>query len=691
MLPLWVQGKLRALAFILFAFELNFPSHGQADMPKSPSPTTVLALWKSGKVPFSFKYDGKDSSEFLSIWQKTEETVGGEGGDIHRFTFRDPVTKLKVTAEVCSFRDFPALDWVLNFTNESTHNTPIIEQLHALRWDMPVRADAQLVLHSALGSTGSRYDFQPQETSLPLHGNHSAELQSSGGRSSSGCLPFFNLQDGDRGVLGAIGWTGNWALHFSCNPAAQTIDLTGGMPKTHFLLHAGETVRTPRVVLLSWQGEPGDSQNLWRRFVLAHYSPRDSQGRVPAMPLCFGSWGAELIDAKLKAIKELDSQKIPFDVYWVDAGWYGNYSVPTGKTVDVDCNWRACRGTWTPSPALYPCGLKPLSDALKTGHHAFLLWFESETANKGSALRVEHPGWFMGADKDGVAILNLGNPEARKGITDLISKIIEDSGMNWYRQDFNVEPESSWAAIDTPDRVGMQEMKYVAGLYAFWDDLRTRHPGLQMDNCASGGRRLDLEMMSRGVALWRSDYSDYGAGLFDPSDNQRMTQGLNAWVPLNSAVYAGVARGTASEGSSLIYALRSSYSAGWIFGTDRFDIQWMKPAAEEFLEARPFFIGDMYPATPYGGDLTTWSAIQWARPDLKAGVVVVLRRQNSPYTVLDLGLHAIDLSAQYKVEIRTGFEKTAPQIMLGKELADLQLSLPDKPSSALIFYQQLIE
>ena len=37
---------------------------------------------------------------------------------------------------------------------------------------------------------------------------------------------------------------------------------------------------------------------------------------------------------------------------------------------------------------------------------------------------------------------------------------------------------------------GITEIRYIEGLYAFWDYLRAQHPGLLVDNSASGGRRL---------------------------------------------------------------------------------------------------------------------------------------------------------------------------------------------------------
>ncbi len=72
----------------------------------------------------------------------------------------------------------------------------------------------------------------------------------------------------------------------------------------------------------------------------------------------------------------------------------------------------------------------------------------------------------------------------------------------------------------------MTEIRYIEGLYTFWDELRLRHPNLIIDNCASGGRRIDLETVSRSVALWRSDYR-----YFEPNGQQCHTYGLSFYLP----------------------------------------------------------------------------------------------------------------------------------------------------------------
>jgi len=635
-----------------------------------------LSAWKSGPLPFSFKYDGKDSDQILPTWQRSEETAPSEGGETHRYIFSDPVTKLKVTAEVRTFHDYPAIDWVLHFTNESTVDTPIIEDVQPLRWSAPVQ-DHRPILHWAFGSSAGPNDFQPQDSSLSP--GQKVVLRSNG-RSSSGTLPFFNLQDGNHGMIGAIGWTGNWMASFNAAADGKTATLDAGMPKTHFLLHGGETVRTPRIVFLDWHGNRDDSQNLWRRFVLGYYSPRDTKGQVVTVPLSFGSWGAEAIATKLANIQMLHDKQIAIDTYWVDAGWYGN-----------DPNWSKQRGSWVPFSKFYPQGFKPLGDALKADGYGFILWLEPETADPGSTFLTEHPDWYIVRDPGQPALLNLGNPEARQGMTDFLSNLITTAGMTWYRQDFNIDPYAYWAAKDTPDRIGITEIADITGLYKFWDDLRTAHPGLQIDNCASGGRRLDIETISRSVSLWRSDFA---CNPRDPFYDQMLTQALAGWVPLNAGVYGSFPAFPQNlvngEGTPLnpgqIYAVRSGYSAGWTIGSNGLPLDILKPAAKEFDQVRPFFQGDFYPLIPYSSDPSVWTAWQLHRPDLKSGVVIALRRQASPYISMHPALHAIEPAARYDVEIRSGMEKGTVREMSGQELVDLQITVPDQPGSVLIFY-----
>ena len=191
-----------------------------------------------------------------------------------------------------------------------------------------------------------------------------------------------------------------------------------------------------------------------------------------------------------------------------------------------------------------PCRARKLSETILTG------FFIDRSATR--KLRDHYE-----------VLANLGNPTVRKGITDMVSNFITQFGMTWYRQDFNFPPESYWKSADAPDRIGMTEIGHIEGLYRMWDDLLARHPGLHIDNCASGGRRLDIEMMSRSFVFWRTDH-----GFDDTLAEQAQTQALAYWVPENEGFETYTSStpwtkpGPYSTPKSL-YLMRLGYSNGY--------------------------------------------------------------------------------------------------------------------------------
>jgi alpha-galactosidase len=661
---------------------------------------TAPDFWRADAVPFSFKYGGKDSAEILPTWQTTQETVAGETGQLQRYSYTDPVTHLRVTAEVRLYPEFPGVvDWVLLFRNDGTTDTPIIENIMPLRWAIPA-VPGDLFVRHAQGSNNSADDFTPMlEHFGPWGEDH---LKSKLGRSSdTTTLPFFNLQNGDHGLIEAIGWTGNWKADFTYSRDRKNITMDSGMKETHLLLHPGEEIRTPRIVLMSWKGGTWqEAQNRWRRLLFAHYTPQEN-GKPMRGPVMFGSWGSEPIADKLAFIQWVHDHKIPVNMYAVDAGWYGD-SVGT-EMVSTNPWWKN-RGDWFPSKLDYPNGIKPLGDALKADGIGFSLWIEPETTMPDMKIAKDHPDWFIQKPippmfKNPSFLADLGNPAARKGLTDMVSDFITDFGMTWYRQDFNQEPEKFWRAGDTPDRIGMTEIKHIEGLYQMWDELLARHPGLRIDNCASGGRRLDIEMMSRSFSVWRTDN-----GFYDTIAEQEQTQDLAFWVPenmgfetytagLNGAPLPWTTTGPYTTTEHL-YLMRLGYDVGYGIRPGAAGVNndawvaWIKQALGEYHEVQPYFYGDFYPLLPSSRDVESWTVWQWDRPESKDGLIMVLRRPKSPFLLMEVRPQHLNADATYEVEVRTTYDKGPVKKMKGSELAHLQIHMPEAPSSTLIFYRE---
>jgi alpha-galactosidase len=319
----------------------------------------------------------------------------------------------------------------------------------------------------------------------------------------------------------------------------------------------------------------------------------------------------------------------------------------------------------------------------------FLLWVEPERVFQGTELARQHPEWLLGpvhadALNGDNYMINLGIPEARRAITDLVSDLIRSACVTCYRQDFNfLLVPALFGGADAPDRVGMAEIRHIEGLYAFWDELLARHPGLIIDNCAGGGQRIDLETISRSVPLWRSDLQCWP---FDPLAMQTQTQGLAPWVPLSAGV---------CEAAST-YAVRSALGPGLVthWGSQVLEagadlpVNKIRQLMAEAVAMRKYFYGDFYPLLSFSLAADSWAAWQYDRPDLAEGMVVAFRRHECPFPCWQAKLKALDPEAEYELY---SWDDHSARRMSGKALMTegLGIAIEEKPGSVLFVYQRV--
>lgn len=639
----------------------------------APSSAQFLGL----DVPFSFIYDGRCSSEFLHTWVRSVETEDSADYVQHTVSWTDPATGLSVTAVVKAFKDYPAVDWIVYFENEGSADTPVIESIQAL--DVRTKTDDRAkaaVLHRLHGDNCDRDCFQPFDTYLAC--GRSISMAPFGGRSSSvSAFPFFNFEFEGQGIITAIGWTGQWAASFDREAEVPT-RIRAGMELTHLKLHPGEKIRTPRIVTLTWQGDRIAAHNRFRRLLLFHYVPK-LEGRPTRLPLasqCFDrySWSVPEWSAEAGQIDAVQTtHELGCDSHWLDASWFiGGF--PYGV------------GNWTHKPAEFPNGLKRVSDECHRLGLKFILWFEPERVTRGSEIAEEHPDYMLWMSNisyyDGkeIGLFKLNDQGAREWLTDLLSSRITEYGIDVYRNDFNMDPLPFWRGNDELDRQGMTEIRYIEGLYRMWDDLRERHPGLWIDNCASGGRRIDIEMCSRSVPLWRSDTS-CSTGHVDW--NQVQSCGLGLYIPLH----------TACGWTPDAYTFRSSATGGAIcqfdYRTDGFPVDEARAAIAEAKENQKYWYGDFYPMADWSIDPGLFPAYQFHRPDLNEGLVLAFRRPACEFASVSLCLKAVDPEARYDLEFVDEERRSTRRAMSGSDLiAGLQLNIPGKGQSLIVRYKQ---
>src|SRR6266404_4094873 len=233
---------------------------------------------------FSFVYDGKPSQDLLPQWSQTSSSKSlGDGREIKVTTYRHQASGLEISREVTVFPEVPAVECILRLRNAGTRDTPIIEKILPLDLQFAAGEAGKIVLHYAHGSTGRAEDYLPidQEVS-PGAELRFAHYVLEGANHVDGQLPFFNLQWQGEGLIGAVGWTGQWAVRV-IGESGRRVVVQAGQQTTHLKLHPGESIRTPRILLLHWKGEDRFlGHNKLRKLLLAHYVPRiDGQIVLP--------------------------------------------------------------------------------------------------------------------------------------------------------------------------------------------------------------------------------------------------------------------------------------------------------------------------------------------------------------------------------------------------------------------------
>ncbi|HME51072.1 MAG TPA: alpha-galactosidase [Candidatus Lokiarchaeia archaeon] len=637
-------------------------------MIDEPVDTWIDAHFKEGGIPpFSFIYAGRPSEQFLSQWQfQREETTLDEHRTKIIFTYADPETMLEITCECVLFNLANAMEWVLFFKNLGEGDTPMIEELRTINATIIEGPHGDCMLHRLLGSNAQIDDFRPISEII---GSPPIYLFPLGGRSSNtNIFPIFNIEEtGVGGIIVAVGWSGEWGTNISRDDDGIHLDI--GLEVARLKLHPGEQIRTPRILIFPWQGaERIDGHNRFRRFLLAHYIPKKN-GQPAMVPLSFYGCKGQVFGDEANHFTEENQIEFATEMaqfgpecHWIDAGWFVG-------------GWPNGVGNWIIRDDGFPNGFRPIVDHDRTlGIDDFIVWFEPERVYDGTWLQQNHPEWLLNLPGSQNHVFNLGNDDAREWLIDHVSTMIEKEGITIYRNDYNIDPWGFWEHADEPDRDGMTEIRFVEGFYKYWDELRRRNPDIRIDNCASGGRLIDLETISRSVEFLRTDYK-----YFEPIGQQCQTYGLSLFYP---------AAGTSTDEPDT-YKFRSAMTTGLHLYWHRvFDPDFPKERAheliEEFKRIRLLYYGDYYPLTEYSISNDAWMAYQFHRDDMQLGMILAFRRDQATEASIHIVPRSLVSEGVYKVEF---IDEHVDRQLTGDELiAGIDISIPDAPGAALIVY-----
>ena len=274
-------------------------------------------------------------------------------------------------------------------------------------------------------------------------------------------------------------------------------------------LAPGERYRSPEVVV-AWSddGLTAASQQF-------HRHVRSRRRLDGPRKVLLNTWEAVYFDHDLDTLRSLAdvAADVGVERFVLDDGWFGSRRDDTRGL-----------GDWWVSEEVWPDGLHPIVDHVVDLGMEFGLWVEPEMVNPDSDLYRSHPDWALTTEGYEPVlgrqqlVLDCGRPEVRAYLFERIDALLAEYRIGYLKWDMNRDLVQG----SHGGRAGAHG--HVIGLYRLLDDIRRAHPDVEIESCASGGGRADLEILRRTERVWTSDCND-------ALERQRIQRGFTMLFP----------------------------------------------------------------------------------------------------------------------------------------------------------------
>lgn len=430
------------------------------------------------------------SSAFSLIDWRLDRSAGG--AQVLSVDAADKVAQLALTTTI-ELLPTGLVRLCATVKNTAEHSDYVVD---ALRLVLPVPAEAG----ELLDFTGRHLRERSPQRHPFVAGTHLRESRRGRTGSDSSILlaagtPGFGFRSGEV-----------WAVHTAWSGNHSTfaeLGLTGAR-----VLGAGELLLPSEIIL-----KPADSYSSpWvygaygsglDAIAAAFHSHLRSAPGYPdgPRPVVLNTWEAVYFDHDLESLTALAElgARVGAERFVLDDGWFTHRR-----------HARAGLGDWQVAGDVWPDGLGPLVAAVRSLGLDFGLWFEPEMINEDSDLARAHPDWILApGERLPVAgrsqqVLNLAIPEAFEYILESMSSLITTYEIDYIKWDHNRDLVEAGDRASGAPRVHAQTL----ATYALMDELHRRHPGLEIESCASGGGRVDLAVLERTQRVWASDCID---------------------------------------------------------------------------------------------------------------------------------------------------------------------------------------
>lgn len=351
-------------------------------------------------------------------------------------------------------------------------------------------------------------------------------FESMNGHSGFGAPSCFLRNDASGELLVVdLAWSGNWSIELfndfeparrpQCDARAYVeVGLAGPAPVR--VLERGESAATPKVHVGALFGDLDTAVQArhWHiRASVAPAQPKDARHLVE-LNTYSSTYPYQVAEDQLYADIDLAAE-LGAELFVLDAGWF-----------DIGAqalSWHEAVGDWDQESPLLPKGVRAALDRVREKGMRAGLMVEPERVGLCSKNFKEHPDRLMRRRGEAIPNLDLSQPAVAEHVENTIIGIVDRYQLDCLRIDYNHRIGEAGEA----DRGGYTEnvlWRYYDALYRIFDNMRQRYPHLLLENCASGGGRMDLGMMSRFHWTQVSDRSS-------PAPAARIRNGATILLP----------------------------------------------------------------------------------------------------------------------------------------------------------------
>ena len=328
------------------------------------------------------------------------------------------------------------------------------------------------------------------ERSWARHGVRVEKFGQLGTMPVRGYFPFAALEDRRAGVI--------WAMQLACPTSWQFevrrrddgVSLSCGLADAdyghwHKLLRPGEALELPEAYLTAGKGGIDRVAQRLQTIQLENL-PQD----LKRTPILFNeyctTWGNPSEENLKGIVQALQGHDLDYLV--IDCGWYGQPGIP----------WSECSGDWIPNDSeLFPQGLQATAEMIRGAGLVPGLWFEPETcAHRSQIFRQEE----MLLRRDGTPVdtdnrrfLDLRKPQVQAYLDERVIGLLNRCGFGYIKIDYN---DTAGVGCDGAESPGEGLRQQGQASLAFFRRIREKCPGILIENCASGGHRLEPSFMA---------------------------------------------------------------------------------------------------------------------------------------------------------------------------------------------------